>query len=75
LVQLSNQKFSSNVVEKSMLHTSLEIKNRFISHMSRDDVITDLMKNRFGKIMIHKALDKANQQEYEMLVESIQRNL
>lgn len=35
-----------------MLQTTLEIKNNFIMVISRDDVIVELMKNKFGNFVI-----------------------
>ena len=78
----SNQKISSNVVEKCIMNTnevtyqlSQEIKNRFIVMLSRDEVIVELMKNKFGNFVLEKALKTSSKSEHKMLMKAMSKNL
>jgi len=75
IVQYSNQKFSSNVIEKCLVVSSPEFKKRFIKELVRNDRITELMKNKYGNFVLLKALKSVDTEDRQIIMQSIQRNL
>jgi len=75
IVQYSNQKFSSNVIEKCLVITSLELKRRFVQEIIRNDRIAELMKNKYGNFVLLKALKSVDTEDRQVIMQSLMRNL
>lgn len=74
-INLSMQKFSSNVVEKFLLKGGEPVISKYIEEISINNRIVDLMKNNYGNYVVQKALKLANNVNKNKLVEVILRNL
>jgi len=75
IVPYSNQKFSSNVIEKCLVVTSLELKRRFVQEIIKNDRIAELMKNKYGNFVLLKALKSVDTEERQVIMQSLMRNL
>jgi len=90
VLQLSNHKFSSNVIEKCILTTNLvnilifcyffwcqnfqEYKRKFIKEISQDSIILELMKNKYGNFVLKKCCMVADAVEFDLLFLGISKN-
>ena len=68
LVSFSNQKFSSNVVEKCF---DSEMKTNAIDEILRDNNFELIILNEYGNYVIQKALSKADKNKQHLLLKSI----
>jgi len=69
--QLSNHKFSSNVVERCIMDTNDDYKRVFIMEIAKPEIIVDLLKNKYGNFVVGKCFEKASREEYAVLYEAI----
>jgi len=77
LLTLSNQKFSSNVVQTCLkkgapVHKSTLIDS--IIYSENDCMIIDLMKNMFGNYVIQTALDEATEEQRAKIIKYARQN-
>jgi len=75
LVQYSNQKFSSNVIEKCLVVSAPEYKKTFVKELVKGDRMTELMKNKYGNFVLLKALKSVNTEERQTIMQSLVKNL
>ena len=71
---LSNQKFSSNVMERILEKSEKNLEN-YINEISKGYNLNELLKNKYGNFVIKKAYDLANGNLKKKLGESINENL
>lgn len=71
---LSMQKFSSNVIERSIEKNKKCLRD-FITEIINNDSLADLMKNNYGNYVIQKVLKLTNGTEKAYLVENIIKSL
>ena len=71
---LSNQKFSSNVMERILEKSEKNLEN-YINEISKGYNLNELLKNKYGNFVIKKAYDLANGNLKKKLGESINKNL
>ena len=71
---LSNQKFSSNVMERILEKSEKNLEN-YINEISKGYNLNELIKNKYGNFVIKKAYDLANGNLKKKLGESINENL
>ena len=67
LVKLSNQKFSSNVVEKCF---ETEMKDKIIDEILKDNKFELMILNEYGNYVIQKALLYADKNKQEIILKS-----
>ena len=72
--ELSNKKYSSNVIEKCLEKSECILK-KYIEEVSKDEKIGDVIKNNYGNYVIQKALNIAKGEDKEKLIESAKRNV
>jgi len=76
LVELSVQKFSSNVVEKCFQKAEPELRCKLIAELiSRPDMIRRLLLDSFGNYVIQRALQLAETPQFEQLCDVIRPHL
>jgi len=56
IISLSMQKYSSNVVEKSIEMPDINIKRKILKELFFNPKISSLLKNKFGNFVVQKAL-------------------
>ena len=59
LLALGKQKFSSNVIEKCLEHTSPEIRRKMVEEIMQADSFYDFLSDQYGNYVIQKALQVA----------------
>ena len=75
VIQFSNQKFSSNVVEKCIISMNIEFRKRFISEISTNERLSELMKNKYGSYVLTKILSTADYDEKTILISNLTKNI
>ena len=68
LVKFSNQKFSSNVVEKCL---ESEMKENLINEVLKGNNFELILLNEYGNYVIQKALNKADKNKQNLLLKSL----
>jgi len=56
IISLSNQKYSSNVVERSIEISETLFRNKFLKELYTSNKIITMMKNKFGVFVYKKGL-------------------
>ena len=69
--QLSQQKYSSNVVEKCLAKASMDIRARMLQEISVPAVMQVLLFHRFANYVVQRALKVATPDERALLVAAI----
>jgi hypothetical protein len=72
MMQLSIQKFSSNVVEKILCEAPPDIRSRFIDEFVQGDKMSVLVNSNYGHFVVKRALQIAEPAQADALVQSIQ---
>jgi hypothetical protein len=75
MMQLSIQKFSSNVVEKLFCSAPADFRNRFIAELVESEKMSVLVNSNYGHYVAKRALQLANPDQARALVEAIKANL
>jgi hypothetical protein len=75
IVQYSNQKFSSNVVEKCISLGTSEIRKKYVKEILKSDRMVELMKNKYGNYVILKILATAELEDKQAIVQSLIKNV
>eukprot|EP00930_Biecheleria_cincta_P035636 TRINITY_DN24496_c0_g1_i1.p1 TRINITY_DN24496_c0_g1~~TRINITY_DN24496_c0_g1_i1.p1 ORF type:complete len:979 (+),score=209.52 TRINITY_DN24496_c0_g1_i1:114-3050(+) len=75
MMQLSIQKFSSNVVEKLFCLAPPDFRNRFISELVESEKMSVLVNSNYGHYVAKRALQMATPEQSRALVEAIRANL
>jgi hypothetical protein len=75
IIQYSDQKFSSNVIEKCLVLSTAEYKHRFVKEILKSDRIVELMKNKYGNFVILKVLATATSEDKVSVMQGLQRNV
>jgi len=75
MMQLSIQKFSSNVVEKLFCLAPPDFRNRFISELVESEKMSVLVNSNYGHYVAKRALQAATPEQSKALVEAIRANL
>lgn len=71
VVALSMQKFSSNVIEKSLKVASYELRAILIAEICVSPLLPKLLSDCYGNYVVQTALDTANQYTRSQLIERI----
>lgn len=71
VVALSMQKFSSNVIEKSLKVASYELRSVLIAEICASPLLPKLLSDCYGNYVVQTALDTANQYTRAQLIERI----
>jgi len=75
VVQYSNQKFSSNVIEKCIVIAPLEIRKKYLYEIVKSDRLAELMKNKYGNYVLLKLLSTLDTEGKQLLIQHISKNL
>lgn len=75
MMQLSIQKFSSNVVEKLFCSAPADFRNRFIAELVESEKMSVLVNSNYGHYVAKRALQLASPDQARALVEAIKANL
>ena len=77
VLQLSMQKFSSNVIEKCLEKAEHETVMKFVRAISNQDVMKSLIKNNYGFYVVQKLFTvvQDDSEVCELLGDEIERNL
>jgi len=75
MMQLSIQKFSSNVVEKLFCSAPQEFRQRFISELIESEKMSVLVNSNYGHYVVKRALELAEPHQVTLLMEAIRSNL
>ncbi len=59
IVELSNEKYSSNVIEKCIEHNLAEKKQQMIEELLGVDTFIPILVNPYGNYVVQKALEQA----------------
>ena len=73
-VYLSNQKFSSNVVER-IIEKNNENLEYYINQICENDNLSQVIRNNFGNYVIQKAVKLSSGKSQEKLIKEIVKNL
>merc|ERR1712039_776513 len=68
MMQLSIQKFSSNVVEKMFCEAPAELRPRLIAELVEHDKMSVLVNSNYGHYVVKRALQLADDQQVKMLI-------
>jgi len=75
VMQLSIQKFSSNVVEKLFCSAPTEFRMLFISELIESEKMSVLVNSNYGHYVVKRALQLADLPQVRLLLEAIRGNL
>mmetsp|Transcript_20924 Transcript_20924/g.52392 ORF Transcript_20924/g.52392 Transcript_20924/m.52392 type:complete len:886 (-) Transcript_20924:261-2918(-) len=75
MMQLSIQKFSSNVVEKLFCAATPEFRMLFISELIESEKMSVLVNSNYGHYVVKRALQLAELPQVRMLLEAIHGNI
>merc|ERR1740121_3105657 len=75
MMQLSIQKFSSNVVEKLFISATPEFRMLFISELIESEKMSVLVNSNYGHYVVKRALQLADLPQVRMLLEAIRGNI
>merc|ERR1712039_277856 len=75
MMQLSIQKFSSNVVEKLFCSATPEFRMLFISELIESEKMSVLVNSNYGHYVVKRALQLAELPQVRMLLEAIRGNI
>lgn len=75
MMQLSIQKFSSNVVEKIFSAAPFECRRRLIDELIGSDKISVLVNSNYGHYVVKRALQLAEPHQVQALVASVRGNI
>lgn len=75
MMQLSIQKFSSNVVEKIFCVAPAELRRRFIDELIHSDKMSVLVSSNYGHYVVKRALQLADPVQVRNLLDTINSNL
>merc|ERR1711972_241235 len=75
MMQLSIQKFSSNVVEKLFCSAPPEFRMLFISELIESEKMSVLVNSNYGHYVVKRALQLAELPQVRMLLEAIRGNI
>ena len=74
IIQLSCQKFSSNVIEACIDNTTSLKKKTIEKLIENENNIHDLILDQFGNYIVQNALQNAEQKEFDVIIEHIKEN-
>jgi len=74
IVELSKQKFSSNVVEKCLQSGIPSFRNYFMELMRDSEVITEMVCDKFANYVLQRFLAQADENERVKILEAISEN-
>ncbi|CAJ1352014.1 unnamed protein product [Effrenium voratum] len=75
MMQLSIQKYSSNVVEKLFSSAPLDFRERFIAELLETEKMSVLVNSNYGHYVVKRALQLATPEQSQALLEAIKTNL
>jgi hypothetical protein len=75
VMQLSIQKFSSNVVEKMLCLAPVDLRRRFIDELIQSDNMSVLVSSNYGHYVVKRALQLAEPRQVRDLIDTINSNL
>jgi len=75
MMQLSIQKFSSNVVEKLFCSAPEEFRIRFISELIESEKMSVLVNSNYGHYVVKRALQLAEPHQVRLLLDAIRGNI
>eukprot|EP00456_Euglypha_rotunda_P081310 TRINITY_DN7929_c0_g1_i16.p1 TRINITY_DN7929_c0_g1~~TRINITY_DN7929_c0_g1_i16.p1 ORF type:complete len:663 (-),score=71.59 TRINITY_DN7929_c0_g1_i16:16-1899(-) len=73
--RLSQQKFSSNVVEKCLRVGDASLRSAIISELMEEGTISALLQDSFGNYVMQNVLYVANEEQKRLLIQRIQPDL
>mmetsp|Transcript_161245 Transcript_161245/g.297199 ORF Transcript_161245/g.297199 Transcript_161245/m.297199 type:complete len:1093 (+) Transcript_161245:123-3401(+) len=75
MMQLSIQKFSSNVVEKIFCSAPPDMRKRFIDELIESDKMSALVNSNYGHYVVKRALQLAELVQVQALIDGVSTNL
>lgn len=75
LIELGNQKFSSNVIEKCLEFNHREIKNQMVKEMLTAKSYLNFLTDQYGNYVIQKTLGVAEKDDLEQLIIKIKPDM
>jgi len=74
VLELSKQKFSSNVIEKCLQLNVAVFRQHFIDVLANDEMLVELICDQFGNYVIQRCLSNSDDQLKEHILDAISRN-
>jgi len=74
LVDLSKQKFASNVIEKCLNLNLADFKESLIQTISQDEVLTELICDKYANYVIQRCLSAASEEQMAKILKIIVEN-
>jgi len=75
IVQYSNQKFSSNVIEKCIVIANPEIRKRYLMEIVKSERLSELMKNKYGNYVILKLIATLDLEGKQLMMQNLVKHL
>jgi len=75
IVQYSNQKFSSNVIEKCIVIATPEIRKRYLMETVKSERLSELMKNKYGNYVILKLIATLDLEGKQLMIQNLVKHL
>merc|ERR1719361_1634943 len=75
MMQLSIQKFSSNVVEKLFCSAPPDFRARFIAELIENEKMSVLVNSNYGHYVVRRALQLAELPQVQLLLAAIRGNI
>jgi pumilio RNA-binding family len=75
LIELGNEKYSSNVIEKCLELNHKDIKNQMVKEMLTADSYIDFLTDQYGNYVIQKTLGVAEKDDLEKLIVKIKPDM
>ena len=72
--ELSNKKYSSNVVERC-LEKNTKILSKYIEEICSNGKVAEIMKNNYGNYVIQKALKISTDRNKQILADNVNKNI
>lgn len=72
--ELSNKKYSSNVVERCLEKNS-KILSKYIEEICSNGKVAEIMKNNYGNYVIQKALKISTDKNKQILADNVNKNI
>lgn len=74
IVELSKQKFSSNVVEKILQSGIESFRDRFMELLTEDDTLVEVVCDKFANYVLQRFLANANEEERSSILQTVGNN-
>jgi len=74
IIELSKQKFSSNVVEKCLQSGILSIRKQFMNLLMNDEILIEVVRDKFANYVLQRFLANGNEEEKSNILQTVINN-